>query len=1370
MFGQGMVPTPHAASTDPLANVRVNMADPSSLLKDTTGIKPVPTGPPKQLPMPPLLKKKDSLGALNNALTRALSQPGSRAASRPESPSRMFSLPPDSPQQFGGTSGLLSQAAQDLASSITDESSSAKQQADFKGIATTAMSQIVQNTITIQKSAGAQQASTWGFPAAAVAPTAQCSTNGHVSNTSETYGAQKSSLSRSKSVSALNVDSDFEINDPKPMEKPKLAMPASFKPLEPSHQTHHSPIKVPKPVSPISDNTKGRFSNKHVPPIEARGSVLAPTKGASESTKTGQSKADYSYYLDLINDGADDVEETKPKEVREVTLNRSQSTKQVTKSYVQSDETASKNSVKNAKSIFENGGVTKQQATNMSKSCGNLNKLGASSCNGSLTHSTVKSASNMQARRNETKHGGSEASNTNPQLKVQVGHDLASLLAKDEMQSSILVSPEIQNQNEELVVKESLVHNVRATSAKWSASLKNDEKIITFDAAKSGSQQQGKMTQKHQMSNGLSHKNTSASGFKQSAATSAQSMVSKMNVSSGIGLASNLPSIGNVSQFSGNPEELLLKAMQTTHSAVNKNVQHQTSQSNQMTMMQAQNLHVHPDVLEHQKKIEMERQKQEEYEMNQRRIVIEKDAQRNLIPKQNEENELKIQLERRRSMEVHLAEQQEEERKRIAAEQQKRQEEERRKLEMERQRQIAEAERQRVIEQHKREEARKKAEIEKQKVLEMQRREEERKRAEAEKQRLVEIQRQEEERKRAEAERQRILEIQRQEEERRRAEAERQRLLEIQRQEEERRRAEAERQRLLEIQRQEDERREAEEERLRLLQIQRQQEEQKRAEEERLRLLEMQRQQEEAKLRMEAEKARQEEERRLREEIQRVEEEKELKRKQMEQMEQQRLIEMQTLHQSIQSDSFLEEREKRQKIHEEQLRILRQKQEEEQKQLLMLQQQEEALWESKKSFIERSSSMLGSSQTVMNVTNTVQKASFDHHDGELIMAEAVKVHDSKCQQDNLNHVEEELVLMAPVNSQSLDDDEELIEYSAPVIHDGSRPSSVQSVIIPEPTVPISPEPIKAISPSAAPVPPPRGQRTSVPPAPVPAAVTAPSPVPIPPPIPAPVNLPPANNLSKIETPAIVKNDIVDDPLQFLLSNSPVSACSSLSSPSPVSAATSAIPSAPAPPPLQPSYASMATGDAIAELRSRFNETPVQAGFNDPVPPSPPAHVITSATSHNPPSKMHPPPDASYNGRSMIPDASYNGRSMVPDASYNGRSMVPDASYNDMRSMPASPTRHSSRPEVVSPASQKKRLMAQCMSEVASLKNAAVLPSNVKSARKKTTKSRVERFIEATCGEPQTVVRKTASGKEYLEVISPESTETARSLLEPAASR
>merc|ERR1712142_670062 len=700
-------------------------------------------------------------------------------------------------------------------------------------------------------------------------------------------------------------------------------------------------------------------------------------------------------------------------------------------------------------------------------------------------------------------------------------------------------------------------------------------------------------------------------------------------------------------------------------------------------------------VLEHQKKIEMERQKQEEYEMNQRRIVIEKDAQRNLIPKQNEENELKIQLERRRSMEVHLAEQQEEERKRIAAELQKRQEEERKKLEMERQRQIVEAERQRVIEQQKQEEARKKAEIEKQKVLEMQRREEERKRAEAEKQRLLEIQRQEEERKRAE------------------------------------------------------------EERLRQLEIQRQQEEQRKAEEERLRQLEIQRQQEEARLRMEAEKARQEEERRLREEHQRMEEEKELKRKQMEQMEQHRIIEMQTLHQSIQSDSFLEEIEKRQKIHEEQLRILRQKQEEEQKQLLMLQQQEEALWESKKSFIERSSSMLGSSQTVMNVTNTVQKASFDHHDGELIMAEAVKVHDSKCQQDNLNHVEEELVLMAPVNSQSLDDDEELIEYSAPVIHDGSRPSSVQSVIIPEPTVSISPEPIEAISPSSAPVPPPRGQRNSVPPAPVPAAVTAPSPVPIPPPIPAPVNLPPANNLSKIETPAIVKNVIVDDPLQFLLSNSPVSACSSLSSPSPVSAATSAIPSAPAPPPLQPSYASMATGDAIAELRSRFNETPVQAGFNDPVPPSPPAHVITSATSHNPPSKMHPPPDASYNGRSMAPDASYNGRSMVPDASYNGRSMVPDASYNGMRSMPASPTRHSSRPDVVSPESQKKRLMAQCMSEVASVKNASVLPSKVKSARKKTTRSRVERFIEATCGEPQTVVRKTASGKEYLEVISPE---------------
>merc|ERR1712033_57238 len=103
-------------------------------------------------------------------------------------------------------------------------------------------------------------------------------------------------------------------------------------------------------------------------------------------------------------------------------------------------------------------------------------------------------------------------------------------------------------------------------------------------------------------------------------------MASKMNVSSGIGLASNLPNIGNVSQFSGSPEQLLLKAMETSHTTVNRNVQHHTNQLHQITMMQAQKLHVNPDVLEHQKKIEMERQKQEEYEMNQRKIVIEKDA------------------------------------------------------------------------------------------------------------------------------------------------------------------------------------------------------------------------------------------------------------------------------------------------------------------------------------------------------------------------------------------------------------------------------------------------------------------------------------------------------------------------------------------------------------------------------------------------------------------------------------------------------------------------------------------------------------------------------------------------------------------------
>jgi len=232
-------------------------------------------------------------------------------------------------------------------------------------------------------------------------------------------------------------------------------------------------------------------------------------------------------------------------------------------------------------------------------------------------------------------------------------------------------------------------------------------------------------------------------------------------------------------------------------------------------------------------------------------------------------------------------------------------------------------------------------------------------------------------------------------------------------------------------------------------------------------------------------------------------------------------------------------------------------------------------------------------------------------------------------------------------------------------------------------------------------------------------------------------------------------DIVNDPLSFLLSDSVADSSTASAAPTPSPRPPSAIPSAPAPPPLQPSYSSIATGDAISELRARFNETPTQASFNDPVVPQP--HVIAAAAAaaaaatantysaspaHNPPSKMYPPTQPAQ----------------------------PAQQAQQVRSVPASPPKHSSREEVVSPNTQRKRLMAQCMSEAAGMKNASILPSQVKAAKRKTTKSRVERFIEATCGEPQTVVRKTASGQEYLEVISPESTELARSLLEPSASR
>merc|ERR1719193_2220790 len=265
------------------------MDDPSSLLKDGSGVASVSSQPLKQLPLPPMLKKKDSnpMGALNNALTRALSQPGSRAASRPGSPSRTLSLPPVSPQQ-NGTSNLLSLAAQDLQSSLTSESSnqapvqllengSNYQSSAYQGIDSTAMSQIMQNTSIMQSTSVAKQ-STWGFSEASSLQTDLSS------------AAFKAMGNKSKSVSTLNMESSLEINDPKPMEVPKPA--ASFKPLEPSRQTHNSPIKVPKPVSPTTDGSKGApFTRKNPPPpVEERGSVLAPKKDATGSQQIGCKK------------------------------------------------------------------------------------------------------------------------------------------------------------------------------------------------------------------------------------------------------------------------------------------------------------------------------------------------------------------------------------------------------------------------------------------------------------------------------------------------------------------------------------------------------------------------------------------------------------------------------------------------------------------------------------------------------------------------------------------------------------------------------------------------------------------------------------------------------------------------------------------------------------------------------------------------------------------------------------------------------------------------------------------------------------------------------------------------------------------------
>merc|ERR1719209_1442106 len=150
------------------------------------------------------------------------------------------------------------------------------------------------NTVT-------KQSSVWGF------------TDGGGVKSEVTSEPFKPLSNKSKSVSTLNFDS-FEINDPKPREEEKPM--ASFKPLEPSRQTHNSPIKVPKPVSPTSDGSKGApFTRKNPPPpVEERGSVLAPKKDATGSQQIGCKKADYSYYLDLINDGSEEanVEKAQP--------------------------------------------------------------------------------------------------------------------------------------------------------------------------------------------------------------------------------------------------------------------------------------------------------------------------------------------------------------------------------------------------------------------------------------------------------------------------------------------------------------------------------------------------------------------------------------------------------------------------------------------------------------------------------------------------------------------------------------------------------------------------------------------------------------------------------------------------------------------------------------------------------------------------------------------------------------------------------------------------------------------------------------------------------------------------------------------------
>lgn len=1320
LFGDGKVPVPNA-TTAKSENIKVNMEDPSSLLKNPEGMAQAPSQPPKQLPMPPLLKKKDSnpMGALNNALSRAISQPGSRAVSRPDSPSRMFSLPPEAPFQ-NGTSDLLSLAAQDLESSLTGQSSTSttvqnghsmyqsssaahenhyhgnqasaagnsKLSSVYHGIDTSAMSQIQQNTVAMQSTKSVQQ-STWGFSGVSDFSEKQCHSPS---------GAFKP-MSKSKSVSTLNMETSLEINDPKPMEVQKTA--STFMPLEPSHQTHNSPIKVPKPVSPTSEGYKV-LPKTAPPPVEARGSVLAPKKEAANSQQIGCKKADYSYYLDLINDGSEEVREekcvTKPVHV-----------KQPVQRTVSTNESISNSSVKSAKSMFENTNLSKQQSYSMTKSCSNLSKIGMSACTGGTVNNVSYKSHATQSSFNEPKLQETEAASSSTQLKVQSGHNLASLLAKDEIKSSMLVSTEEFDQ-EDVVIRESLVQNVKVATAKMNKMNKNDEKIITFERNIGGEQKNVQNAPKPSSLN----KTPSFGGKTTTTATHQTKSVMQKGVQKGV-------QNGNVSYNTGNPEQILMSSMAALKPPSHiSQVQH---------IHQSMNVHKNANgfasasVLEHQKKIELERQKQQEYEMSQRKIVFDKDAQRNLIPIQNEENELQMQLERRRVFAEQQKLQQEEEQRRKEAMVIQMQEEERRKTDLERQiildlqrqeeqRRIAETERQRAIEMQKQEEIRRRAEAERQRVLQLQKQEEERKRAETERLRLLEIQRQEEERKRQEAERQQLLELQRQEEERRKAKEERQRMIEIKRQEEERIRLEAER--AIQLQKKEEEkRRQEEQERL----------EEQRKQESKLRMLEEeQRKQFEAQQLKLHEAARQQQEMEI----------KRHKESQYQLEQQQRMYEMQSLQQRVGESvmSFDDEGERRQKLHEEQLRLLREKQEEEQKQLLLLHQQEEALWESKMNFIKKSSSSSvtestqvstvshccetssrNSSSSTVPLKNTGEEAEL--HAPLLATQNTMKSSSEHCSSYSAeNEVFQEMNAESATKMQN-PVDPELIEYSAPIIHDGSRPSSTASSQ--KMTIHSRDNSITPITNPASPI---QNLSTSG------IATTTVS-----------------NNVDSFSQ--ATKIDIVDDPLSFLLSDSPALVCSSApsvcsSAPSAGSSSTSLapnpspIPSAPAPPPLQPSYTAIATGDAISELRARFNTTPVQQPFNDPVTPSPAA----LSTTHNPPSKMH---------------------------------SAPQNNTWNQKAVPQSPNL-STRAEVVSPNSQRKRVMAQCMSEAAGMTNGHMLPSQMKAAQRKSTKSRTERFIEAVCGEPQTVIRKTASGKEYLEVISPESTELARSLLEPPASR